>query len=614
MTGQRSSHRQSGATGTPVKTPRQTARRPNWRMRFMAGLITTLWVVVAGRLIQIQGLQSEELSRVATRQHQIEVEVPARPADIVDRNGRLLATTVVTPSLFVNPSRLDVEPGFLQRLGEILELDADQLAEQLDRYSDKQFLWVKRRLTDEEVDQVIALDWPDSSYGFRDEFLRQYPQGRLASHVLGLRNIDGAGSGGVEQSLNHLIQGKPGVRRLVRDAMGRIVEVSFDPQLEPQRFETVQLTLDLPVQMFAEKALDQVALAWKPEAACAVVMNPQTGEVLAMASRPTYSPNDLANVPAHVWRNQAINIVYEPGSTFKPFIVAWALQQGVLKPDEVFDCEMGEYRMGGRLLRDHHRYGMLSVTDILVKSSNIGMAKIAQRLQNAALYDATVTFGFGRPTGIDLPGELSGLLRPLKDWNGYSTGSIPMGQELAVTPLQLITAHAALANGGRLITPRILYGVQGNRSDRDALFLTSTNDPDVAVPATIVTGTVPAAIAEWVVEEPMVQVVERGTGHRAQLAPWTVFGKTGTAQKFDPETGTYSETKYTSSFICGAPASHPKVLVLVVVDEPKSGETHGGGLIAAPAAAEILQRTLVYLRVYPDRDNRAAAAIIRSYR
>jgi cell division protein FtsI (penicillin-binding protein 3) len=614
MTGQQSSGQRSDTPEPAAQRLKQSGRRPNWRLRFVAGLMTTMWLVVVARLVHVQGLRSDELARVANRQHQIEVEVPARPADIVDRNGKLLATTVVTPSLFVNPSRLDVEPEFLQLLGEILELDAGELAEQLERYRDKQFLWVKRRLTDEEVDRVITLDWPDSSYGFRDEFLRQYPQGRLASHVLGLRNIDGEGSGGVEQSLNYLIQGRSGIRRLVRDAMGRIVEVSFDPRLEPQRFETVQLTLDLPVQMFAEKALDQVALEWKPEAACAIVMNPQTGEVLAMASRPTYSPNNLANVPADAWRNQAINIVYEPGSTFKPFIVAWALQQGVLKPDEVFNCENGEYRMRGRLLRDHHRYGKLNVTDILVKSSNIGMAKIGQRLENPALYDATVTFGFGRPTGIDLPGELSGLLRPLKDWNGYSTGSIPMGQELAVTPLQLITGHAALANGGRLITPRILYGVQGNRSDRDTLFLTSTEDPDVAVPATIVTGTVPEQIAEWVVEEPMVQVVERGTGHRAKLAPWTVFGKTGTAQKFDLETGTYSETRYTSSFVCGAPANHPKVMVLVVVDEPKSDDSHGGGLVAAPAAAEILQRTLVYLRVRPDRDNRAAAAVIQSYR
>ncbi|MHC4876913.1 MAG: peptidoglycan D,D-transpeptidase FtsI family protein [Planctomycetota bacterium] len=612
MKGRLSFDRQSALPPSAKPLLRNTVQL-NGRTKFVVSVMTVLWAAVAARLVQVQGLQSDELAQVATRQHQIEVEVPARPADIVDRNGKLLATTIVTPSLFVNPSRLDVQPSFLKSLAGTLDVDADHLARQLDRYGDKQFLWVKRRLTDEELDRVVELDWPDSSYGFRNEFLRQYPQGRLASHVLGLRNIDGAGAGGVEQSLNHLIQGRPGVRRLVRDAMGRIVEVSFDPRLEPQRFDAVQLTLDLPVQMFAEKALDKVIDAWQPTSACAIVMNPRSGDVLAMASRPTYSPNDLASVSANAWRNQAINIVYEPGSTFKPFVVAWALEHGVLKRDERFDCEMGEYRMGPRLLRDHHPYPRLSVTDILVKSSNIGMAKIGQRLANAGLYDATIAFGFGRPTGIELPGELSGLLRPLDDWNGYSTGSIPMGQELAVTPLQLITAHAALANGGRLVTPRILYGVQGQRSDRDSMFLTSMEDPDVAVPAKIVTGTVPEAIADWVVQEPMVQVVERGTGHRARLAPWTVFGKTGTAQKYDPETGTYSETLYTSSFVCGAPAQDPKVLVLVVVDEPDSGKSHGGGRVAAPAAAEILQRTLVYLRVPPDRDTRAAA-ILPTYR
>ncbi len=609
----RSSSDQRSPNPSPAKQTLRKSARLDGRARFVVGVMTALWIAVAARLVQVQGLQSDELARVATRQHQLEVEVPARPADIVDRNGKLLATTIVTPSLFVNPSRLDAEPSFLELLAETLNLEADHLTSQLERYRDKQFLWVKRRLTNEEIDRVVELDWPDSSYGFRNEFLRQYPQGRLASHVLGLRNIDGDGSGGVEQSLNHLIQGRPGVRRLVRDAMGRIVEVSFDPRLEPQRFDAVQVTLDLPVQMFAEKALDKVIDTWRPTSACAIVMNPRSGEVLAMASRPTYSPNDLANVPANAWRNQAINIIYEPGSTFKPFVVAWALKNGVLKRDDIFDCEMGEYRMGPRLLRDHHPYPRLSVTDILVKSSNIGMAKIGQRLTNPGLYDATIAFGFGRATGIELPGELSGLLRPLDDWNGYSTGSIPMGQELAVTPLQLITAHAALANGGRLVTPRILYGVQGQRSDRDSMFLTSMEDPDVAVPPTIVTGTVPEEIADWVVQEPMVQVVERGTGRRAKLAPWTVFGKTGTAQKLDPETGTYSDTLYTSSFVCGAPAHDPKVLVLVVVDEPDSGKSHGGGRVAAPAAAEILQRTLVYLRVPPDRDTRAAA-ILPAYR
>ena len=577
------------------------------RVRFVSTMVIGLWAIVVGRLFIVQWKQADELANYATRQQLTEVTVSARPADIVDRSGRLLATTIVSQSLFVNPQRLEVSDEFIVDLAETLSIDADRLKDRIKEHADKRFLWVKRRVTDDEAVAVQQLEWPDSAYGFRDEFLRQYPQGHVASHVLGYRDIDGAGQGGVEQSLNHLIEGIPGTRRLVRDALGRIVEVSFDPDSEPKRFDAVQLTLDLTVQMFAEKSLDEIVEQWKPTGACAIVMEPKSGDVLAMASRPTYSLSEMSHVPSNAWKNQAISIVYEPGSTFKPFIVAEALQQRVIKRYEMFDCENGEYKMGPRVLHDHHRYGELSVTDVLVKSSNIGMAKIGERLRNRGLYSATIKFGFGRPTRIDLPGELSGILRPLKQWNGYSTGSIPMGHELAVTPLQLITAQAALANGGRLITPRILKGVQGERSDSARAFQISLEDPSLAEPATIVRQTVSAEVARWVIEEPMTQVVSRGTGARAKIPGYSVFGKTGTAQKMDPETGNYSETLHCSSFICGAPAHNPRVIVLVVVDEPQSGSTHYGGTIAAPAAAKILSRSLMYLRVPPDQETRTAA-------
>lgn len=572
-----------------------------WRQRFMMFTVVGLWCVLAARLVHIQAFQSTKLIAFATRQREFEVDVPARPADIVDRNGKLLATTIKSPSLFVDPSRLDVDGVFLKQLATILSLDLPVLKAKLKRYQAKRFLWIKRRLSEAEIQQVAQLPWPDATHGFRDEFLRQYPQGHLASHVLGLRDIDGVGKGGVEQSLGHLIEGEPGRRRLVRDAMGRIVEVDFDSENEPRRFESIQLTLDIAVQMFAERELDGVVKEYSPKSACAIVLDPRSGDVLAMASRPTYSPNDLSNVAPHVWKNQAINIVYEPGSTFKPFIVAWALQQQRIKQGEIFFCEHKEYRMGNRILHDHHSYGDLNVTDILVKSSNIGMAKIGERLSNAGLFRAASVFGFGQPTGIELPGELGGHLRPLNKWNGYSTGSIPMGHEISVTPLQLISAHASLANGGRLITPRILKGVQGNRIEGTSLsFYKSDDDPEFAQPARIVSPTVQKSIAEWIVNEPMTQVVDRGTGKRAKLDNYTVFGKTGTAQKIDFENGGYFDNKHVASFICGAPAKNPQLLVLVVVDEPQ-GAVHGGGAVAAPPASRILHRALTHLRISPDR-------------
>jgi cell division protein FtsI/penicillin-binding protein 2 len=556
-------------------------------------------------LVHIQVAQSEQLIAFATRQSEFEVDVPARPADIVDRHGKLLATTITAPSLFVDPSQLAVDDSFLKQLAMILDIDAQNFREKLNRFKNKRFMWVKRRLTETEVRQIAQLPWPDATHGFRDEFLRRYPQGHLASHVLGLRNIDGIGKGGVEEGLNHLIEGQPGRRLQVRDALGRIVEVNFDPEHEPRRFESVQLTLDLAIQMFAEQQLDEVVKEFAPKAACAIVLNPRTGDVLAMASRPTYSPSDLSNVAPDAWKNRAINIVYEPGSTFKPFVVAWALQSQRIERDEVFFCEKKEYKMGNRILHDHHSYGDLSVENILVKSSNIGMAKIGERLTNKGLYQAARVFGFGQPTGIDLPGELRGILRPLAKWNGYSTGSIPMGHEIAVTPLQLISALAALANKGRLITPRILKGVQGNRDDSTSGFFRSTDEPEVAQPARIVSPTVQSEIATWLITEPLTQVVERGTGKRAKLEGYSVFGKTGTSQKIDLENGGYSDNKHVASFICGAPASNPQVLVLVVVDEPH-GASHVGGIVAAPAASRILQRSLVHLRIPPDRPQRTA--------
>ncbi|HUG91633.1 MAG TPA: penicillin-binding protein 2, partial [Planctomycetaceae bacterium] len=368
----------------------------------------------------------------------------------------------------------------------------------------------------------------------------------------------------------------------------------------PRHGDSLMLTLDTVLQLLVEDELDRLFDEWKPNGACVTVMDPATAEVLAMASRPAFDPNDPSRVPAAAWKNLNLASMYEPGSTFKPFVVAWAMERGLLRADEQFDCERGAWRMGRRVLHDHHPYGVLSVTDILVKSSNIGMAKIGQRLGNGGLYDATIAFGFGRRTGIELPGELHGLVRPLPQWTSYSIGSIPMGQELAVTPLQLLTAHAALANGGTLVRPRIVVH-RGRSPAQDvarlpterlpALSITGPG-PDDAAPTAVVSRTVSPQVASWLVREPMQEVVRRGTGRNAQIADSAVFGKTGTAQKTDPDSGAYSPTGHVCSFIGGAPPENPRVLVLVVVDEPTVAGDHSGGTVAAPAAGRILENVL----------------------
>jgi cell division protein FtsI/penicillin-binding protein 2 len=343
---------------------------------------------------------------------------------------------------------------------------------------------------------------------------------------------------------------------------------------------SIRLTIDSVLQLFVERELDGVMDEWRPTSACAIVLDPQTGDVLAMASRPAFNPNETRDVPENAWINTAIASTFEPGSTFKPSVIAWGLEHGQITSDEEFDCEHGSYRMRGRILHDHHPYGRLDVAGILIKSSNIGMAKIGERLGNPQLHEAAVQFGFGRRTGIELPGELPGTLHPLKEWTSYSTGSIPMGQELSATPLQVLTSLATLANGGQAISPHLLQGIVGARDEARNVVSTEV---------------VSASTAAWIVQTALVGVVERGTGQNAKIKGVNVFGKSGTAQKIDPATGRYSTSRYVGSFACGAPAENPRAVVLVSINEPTAGHSYYGGTVAAPAAAAILKRTLGHL-------------------
>ncbi len=557
----------------------------SWRFSLISGMIFLGWIILLARLIQLQGAQRQLMNDRVARQSIFSEVIPARPGEILDRNGHVLAMTITCDSLYVVPDEITEPWDFAWKAGSILNVNTDELYQRLIDNKDKQFLWIKRRTDDATVEQFRKLGLPKSTWGLRREYQRKYPQGGFASHVLGIRNIDNEGKGGLEQSLNALIRGVDGNRVMTRDARGIVVEVAAEQSSSPDHGQTVVSTIDLLMQIETERHLDELMNDWKPVGACAIVMEPHSGDVLAMASRPGFDPNSLVEVPEAAWKNLAVSAAFEPGSTFKPFIVGWALQEQLLQSDEMIDCSYGAYRMGPRVLHDHHSYGELSVEDVLVKSSNIGMAKIGERLGLEALYEATRSFGFGRRTGIELPGEIPGLLHSFDRWNVYSLGSVPMGQELAVTPLQLITAHAALANGGRLIRPRLIRG--------------ASEDDTITSPASAVNAVRPAAdvgaelldaqVARWLVEQPMKQVVERGTGKTAKIPGLSVFGKTGTAQKLDPETGTYSDKAWVLSFICGAPAEDPAVIVLLMVDEPTVPGVHYGGTVAAPTAAKILQ-------------------------
>jgi len=592
-----------------------------WRERTVATGLLLVWMLLAGRLVQLHLMSGRDFERLAARQRVFREVIPPRPGEIVDRHGHVFATSITVRSVYVVPKRVQQGWQTSRQLADVLHVDADKLFERIAAHPDRQFLWVKRRISDEEAAQIRALQLPAGSWGFRDEFKRLYPQGPTAGQVIGMRDIDGIGRGGVEQSLNDRLCGREGHRELVQDARGRVIEVREAPETAVRHGQTVVLTLDAVIQVYAERALEGVIEQWKPKSCCAVVLDPKTGDVLAMASRPALDPNHTEGIPPEAWKNRAIADIYEPGSTFKPFVVARAIDRGCIQRDEAFDCENGEYRMGRRVLHDHHRYGRLSVADILVKSSNIGMAKIGQRLTNAGLYQAALLFGFGSPTGIELPGELSGMVRPLKKWNSYSTGSVPMGQEIAATPLQIVAAYGALCNGGRLISPHLVLREQkagteavsasGKRASSIDLSIESSAGAlgeDVVDPL-VVSQAVSPEVADWIRREALVAVVTRGTGKKAAIAGYEVFGKTGTAQKPDPKTGEYSRELHVSSFVCGAPSDDPRVLVIVSVDEPSialNGE-HFGGSVAAPAAGELLRKCLQRLQT-PANDKPAQTA------
>ncbi|MBL8811119.1 MAG: penicillin-binding protein 2 [Planctomycetaceae bacterium] len=573
----------TGTTETTASIAERASHAPvyrSWRAGLLSVVIVATWIVILGRLIHLQGAQRSLMNDRVARQSLFSEVIPARPGEILDRNGHVLAMTVMCDSLYAVPCEIDNLWAFSWQVSSSLNLNADELYERLLQNRDKQFLWIKRRLDEPQVAAFRELKLPKEWWGLRREYLRRYPQGSFGSHVLGIRDIDNEGRGGLEQGLNVSIRGEDGRRVMTRDARGIVMEVAAEQSRPPEHGQSVISTLDLMTQIRTEEHLDQLMEQWKPLGACAIVMEPRSGEILAMASRPTFRHDALVNLEPAAWKNLAISAVFEPGSTFKPFIVGWALEQQKLQRDEMIDCSFGAYRMGPRILHDHHSYGALSVEDVLVKSSNIGMARIAERIGLESLYEATCSFGFGRRTGIELPGELPGIVQPFKRWNIYSLGSVPMGQELAVTPLQLITAHAAIANGGKLIRPRLVRSTD------------ETSENLVAATVDVETPLLSPENCDWLLQHPMKGVVERGTGKSARTPGISMFGKTGTAQKLDPDTGTYSDHAWVLSFICGAPAENPEVIVLVMVDEPSEKGVQYGGTVAAPTAAKILQSAL----------------------
>jgi cell division protein FtsI (penicillin-binding protein 3) len=539
------------------------------------GLIFALFLLLLGaataRAAWLGTAGSGELKQRAATQQVEELTVSARRGTITDRNGVELAVSEDSVSVFANPLQIDDAPAVAAQLAPLLGRGENELTEDLADRS-RGFVYLARKVDLDKGRKVEQLEI--EGIGTEAAPRRSYPQGELAGQLIGAVGVDNYGLTGIEQHYEEKLGGDDGHRKIVRDALGEPVSIVDSDRAEAG--DDLQLTIDAVLQERVEAVMGDVATTFSPKGATAVVMDPRSGELLALANWPTVDPNDIGAADDDARQNRAVMSAFEPGSTFKAITVAGALEEGVIEPDTRFDLPP-EIQVADRTIGEAHARGYVSLTvgDILAQSSNVGSVMIGMKL-GVKRFDKWVRrFGFGSATGIDLPGESPGIVLRPREYSGSSIGNMPIGQGLAVTPLQMATAYSALANGGVLHEPTVVKG-DGDEGRR------IVSPRTAAQVASMLEGVLAAG----------------GTAEEASVPGYVLAGKTGTAEKPDPETGGYSETRFFSSFIGFAPAKKPRLMVAVMVDEP-SGMYYGGE-VAAPAFERIMEFALPYLRIPPD--------------
>jgi len=549
------------------------------RIRFVVvAVMAALWlVVVFGRLGYLQLVKYPEYLARAQRQQQRIVEVSPRRGILYDRNLREMAMSVSVDSCFAVPSEI-TDPEMVARLlSSVLETSPEEIETKLK--TSRSFVWIARKLDADKADRIRNLNL--KGVYFQKESERFYPKRELAAHVLGYVDIDEHGLAGVEYSLDQKVRGRPGRLMILADARRRWYDRD---ERAPDEGAAVVLTLDEKIQYIAEKELRAAIEETHAESGSIVVQDPASGELLAVANWPVFNPNAPGQAPADARMDRAVSALYEPGSIFKIVTVAAALEENLTRPQEIIDCQMGSIVISGRLIHDHKPFGLLNITQVVAQSSDVGAIKLGLRLGAPKFYDYIRAFGFGQPTGIELPGESRGLLRRVEAWTPGSAGSISMGQEVGVTPIQMSSAVSAIANGGLLYAPRVVRELRRGSEVTSA----EIRQPTRAVsPET-------AATMRMMLEA----VVLEGTGKLAQLDGYTSAGKTGTAQKIDPATGRYSARDFIASFAGFAPLNNPAITVLVSLDSPR-GRYHGGD-VAAPVFKQVAEQVLAYLDVPHD--------------
>jgi cell division protein FtsI (penicillin-binding protein 3) len=558
------------------------------RVKLLIAVFGAAFLLLGFRLFTLQVLQHGELEKRAIRQHQRSIFLEGERGTIYDRRGRVLATNLEVPSIYAVPTSIQGSDQVGLELARVLKSDLTSVKRRL--REDRNFVWIARKVTPERAKAVS--DLKIDGIGFVMESQRFYPNRHLMGHLLGFAGMDNQGLEGVELAYDSYLRGEKGLLWMERDALGETIFPSGLGHVAPSRGRDIVLTIDEVIQYITEQELDRVVQQVSAVSGSIIVMNPKTGEILAMAVRPEFNPNILSRHDPSEWRNRAITDLYEPGSTFKIVTAATALEEKLVTPAERINCEEGSFQIGGEVFHDPVKEGVLTFSEVIQRSSNIGTIKIGTRLGAERLYQYAKTFGFGEKTGIDLLGETAGTLRSPHNWSKRSLASIAIGQEVAVTPIQLITAASAVANGGQLMRPYLVSKI---------------TEHDGPVIQTIVPELRRRVISQETARQ-LTQILEGvtrkgGTGEKAALETYSVAGKTGTAQKADSKTKAYSSDRFVSSFVGFVPAEDPEIAILVVVDEPKG--VSWGGSVAAPVFKNVAEQTLLYLgRVSPIQERK----------
>lgn len=552
-------------------SPLLASKTPVWRSKLIVGAIALGFLGLIGRAAYVQVIENDFFKHQGEVRYARTLLLPANRGRILDRNGMLLASSVPAPSIWANPEDIERDPAKLQQLAKLLDMNSAELDKKLQN-EDKTFVWLRRQMDEQVVKQILALDIK-GVYSIK-EYKRLYPEGEAAAHIVGFTNVEDQGQEGVELVFQKQLSGKSGSRRVIKDRLGRVVE-AVGEAVPPEDGQDIQLSVDSKIQFFAYQKLRDAVQEHKAKAGSVVVLDAQTGEVLALANYPSYSPDKRVNLSGEQLRNRALTDTFEPGSTMKPFPVALALEKGLVKPETPIQTAPGRITITGSTITDAHPHGVLTVNEVIQKSSNVGTVKMAMQIEARELWDMYSAVGFGQKPQLPFPGVVSGRLRPYKTWRPIEQATMSYGYGISGSLFQVARAYTVFARDGEIVPATLLKTEQQVPGVR---VFSTENARAMRKMLNMVTG-------------------PGGTAPKAQTMGYSVGGKTGTAHK--QEGKGYAGKKYRGFFVGMAPIEQPRIVVAVMIDEPSNGRYFGGD-VAAPVFSTTVQQTLRLLGVQPD--------------